>query len=58
MMNGTLPVNDEVRQDLIFYGEGKCGLSFVPLQWCEMPYTNNEFEVLGVPPRYIPQDQS
>lgn len=52
MMNGTLPVNDEVQAGFnLFMGKAKCGTChFVPLfNGVKPPYTNSEFEVLGVP---------
>lgn len=52
MMNGTLPLNDEVQAGFnLFMGKAKCGTChFVPLfNGVKPPYTNSEFEVLGVP---------
>lgn len=52
MMNGTLSVNDEVQAGFnLFMGKAKCGTChFVPLfNGVKPPYTNSEFEVLGVP---------
>ena len=52
MMNGTQPVNDEVQAGFnLFMGKAKCGTChFVPLfNGVKPPYTNSEFEVLGVP---------
>lgn len=52
MMNGTIPINDEVQTGFnLFMGKAKCGTChFVPLfNGVKPPYTNSEFEVLGVP---------